>query len=74
MSGNCLLHVLDGGEVHARVFAHGRVRAGAGLDAEDPLLDQEPLRVRWTCLASSVVTTSLVMIRTLDAQVDQAAA
>ena len=37
------LHVLHGGEVHARVLAHGGVRAGAGLDAQDAVLDEHAL-------------------------------
>ena len=41
--GEARLHVLDRGEVHARILAHRRVRAGAGLDAEDALLEQDAL-------------------------------
>ncbi len=33
--GESLLHLLDRGQVHAGVLADGRVRAGAGLDADD---------------------------------------
>lgn len=38
--GKAGLHLFDGGNVHRGVFAHGRMGAGAGLHADDALLDQ----------------------------------
>ena len=38
--GNCLSRSRDGGEVDAGVLADGRVRAAAGLDADDALQRQ----------------------------------
>ncbi len=36
--------VLDRGQVHARILPHRRVGAGAGLDADDPVLGQHALQ------------------------------
>src|SRR5450830_112597 len=37
------LHVFDRSQIHRRVFTHRRMRAGAGLDADDFLFDQNAL-------------------------------
>src|SRR4029079_10751810 len=41
--GEARLHLFDCGKIHTRVLAHCRVRAGAGLNPEDPLLNQNAL-------------------------------
>ena len=41
--GKASLHVLDRCEVHARIFAHRRMRAGTRLHAEDAFLEQNAL-------------------------------
>ena len=42
--GESGLHLLDRRNIHRRVFPHGRMRARAGFNADDPLLDKDALQ------------------------------